>query len=398
MKYSIILILLFFLISCNNERKLGNVYTEPTLTVSNTISPNPINISEVEQGSLFDYIDSIDVIPLQTKDNCLIGNISQIQFVGSKIFVVDKYRSNKVFVFDLKGNFLYTIGNQGKAYGEYIIIGDVNITENYVDFIDSGQWKVVRYNMSGELIKEISLSKAFGVSHFVELGDNSYMLIFQTYSEEHPYRIEIRDSLFNIKETALPFLYVRDEPAGNIISDDQGNKLYYSLFNDTIFSVAEDSIKPVYKTSLYREQEVNDFLKKTEGMKQREFIMSLNSSANDIVSFYSFYVSSRYFFVQYRKRGTVFNSIVDRNTSVSKTTIGMSSNLDKNNCPFYIHGIHDDCLIAAVTFDDINQLSQDAYNEIIHKMNEANIRLWRNIKTDTDANPTICIFHIKSSL
>ena len=396
--YIIILLLPCFLISCSNDRKTEDIYTEPTMSCDDISSLQPIKIGEPEKGSVYDCIDSIRVIPLETDDNCLIGNVSKISFFDNKIFVVDLYKASKVFVFDLEGNYLYSIGTQGKAYGEYMLIGDVNITEQYVDFIDCGQWKVVRYNLSGEVLKEISLAKAFGTSHFIELNKNRYMLIFQTYAEEHPFRIEIRDSLLNIKETALPFLYVRDEPAGQIVKDHQGNYLYYSLFNDTIYTITENSIKPTYNTSLYNKEEINDFLRKTEGMNQREFLKALNSKDNKIVSFYSFFESDRHYFIQYRRGGDVFNSIVDRYHSISKTTKGMSLNSGRDDFPFYIHGIYRNCLVAAVTLDDVDQLSEDANKEFVHKLDGSSIRHWAQIKEDDAANPTICLFQIKDSL
>ncbi|MBR2018336.1 MAG: 6-bladed beta-propeller [Prevotella sp.] len=398
MKNSFILILLCLLFSCSDKRKSENIYTEPTMSCNDISSLQPIRIGNPLEESLYNYIDSIEVIPLETNEECLIGDVSKVTFFDNKIFVADTYRSSKVFVFDLDGNYLYSIGVHGKAYGEYLLIGDINITDQYVDFVDCGQWKVVRYNLYGEVIKEINLAKAFGTSHFIELNTNRYMLIFQNYADEHPFRVEIRDSLLNIKETALPFLYVRDEPAGQVIKDHKGNYLYYSLFNDTIYNITENSIKQTYSTSLYNQEEIDAFLRKTEGLKQRDFLRVLNSTNNQIVSFYSFFESERYFFIQYRKGGKLFNSIVDREHSTSKTTIGMSFNSGVGDFPFYIHGIHENRLVSSVTLDDIKQLTEDASKDFVQKLTKCSIKRWKRNKEDDAANPTICIFQIRDSI
>ena len=66
--------------------------------------------------------DSIEIIKLNTSDECLIGEIKQVSFTDQFIFVSDPYVSQKIFMFDKNGKFVKNIGRQGGGPGEYSII------------------------------------------------------------------------------------------------------------------------------------------------------------------------------------------------------------------------------------------------------------------------------------
>ena len=62
-----------------------------------------------------DIIDSIRYVMLETTDECLIGNISELYVDGRFIFVVDNTIYESVFVFDENGRFLNKIGRLGRG-------------------------------------------------------------------------------------------------------------------------------------------------------------------------------------------------------------------------------------------------------------------------------------------
>lgn len=72
--------------------------------------------------------DSIEIIKLNTSDECLIGEIKQVSFTDQFIFVSDPYVSQKIFMFDKNGKFVKNIGRQGGGPGEYSIISKFTIT------------------------------------------------------------------------------------------------------------------------------------------------------------------------------------------------------------------------------------------------------------------------------
>lgn len=70
------------------------------------------------------WIDTASVrfVPLETKTECLMGGLKQIQVTDSFIFVVTAKRKGQVMMFDRNGKFLRKIGRYGKGPGEHIYV------------------------------------------------------------------------------------------------------------------------------------------------------------------------------------------------------------------------------------------------------------------------------------
>jgi hypothetical protein len=94
---------------------------------------NPI--MKIENDNLFkdyklsDIVDSIQIIPLETSDSCLIGDCSKVLVDNQNIYISDKI-SKSLFVFGLNGKLKYNIKNIGKGPTEYLEIEDFCLLNN----------------------------------------------------------------------------------------------------------------------------------------------------------------------------------------------------------------------------------------------------------------------------
>lgn len=99
--------------------------------------------------NLSEFADSIEIIPLETNDDCLIGWIHRIVSTDDRYYLSSavSYDTEKLFVFDKKGKFIGQIGKEGEGPEEYLGMNDfalvndsiVKITENYnLTSYDSG--------------------------------------------------------------------------------------------------------------------------------------------------------------------------------------------------------------------------------------------------------------------
>jgi len=95
---------------------------------------------------------NIRVIPLETNNNCLIGQIAKAQFYDEKIFLLDSFR--KLLVFDAKGKFLYNVGKVGRGPGEYPEIRDFDLDTNGNIYILTFQ-RIQVYSNSGRYLRNI---------------------------------------------------------------------------------------------------------------------------------------------------------------------------------------------------------------------------------------------------
>src|SRR5690606_33642192 len=110
-------------------------YTEAE-EASTALKPYPVDSSRVldiavDMAQVEDYlyvqdvIDSIRYVMLETTDECLIGNISELYVDGQFIFIVDNTIFESVFVFDESGHFLNKIGRLGRGPAEYAGVNGV---------------------------------------------------------------------------------------------------------------------------------------------------------------------------------------------------------------------------------------------------------------------------------
>lgn len=91
--------------------------------------------------NLSEFAESIEIIPLETRDDNLIGWIHRIISTVDRYYLSSavSYDTQKLFVFDKSGKFIRKIGKEGEGPEEYIgmsdftLVGDsvLKITENY---------------------------------------------------------------------------------------------------------------------------------------------------------------------------------------------------------------------------------------------------------------------------
>ena len=55
------------------------------------------------------YIDSCSLIQLETRPECLIGEINKIFFYKNRLYILDREVTKSVFIFDLNGKWISTI-------------------------------------------------------------------------------------------------------------------------------------------------------------------------------------------------------------------------------------------------------------------------------------------------
>lgn len=97
------ILLFFILLSCSNLSNRDKIDSK-------------IYFKSVE-GNKLDIDIELKFIPLETIDNNLIGNISQIAIYKDMIFVLDRFYSKRLYAFKTDGTYIGQIGNQGNGPG-----------------------------------------------------------------------------------------------------------------------------------------------------------------------------------------------------------------------------------------------------------------------------------------
>jgi len=163
MKYNNLLFIILLLISSCSKRNNGD------------------NIDLNDKGKLFfsQIVDSITYIQLETNEQCLLGEISDLHFQNNIYYVYDR-QTNSIYLFNEKGSFLNKISKYGRGPGEYVNLNSFFIDrDDNIHINDLTFKKVFVYDNKGAFLNEFWLDDY--VRDFCVIN-NEYFLYMPDYN------------------------------------------------------------------------------------------------------------------------------------------------------------------------------------------------------------------------
>lgn len=108
-----------------------------------------------ESKESFDYFYRLkEVVPLETTDSSVMGDIMKVISVKDRIFVAP-WNGKSIFIFDRKGKYLSRIDKEGRGPGEYLKISDFMVTEQPKEILVYAQeGKLNFYDWQGNFLRE----------------------------------------------------------------------------------------------------------------------------------------------------------------------------------------------------------------------------------------------------
>ena len=208
---------------------------------------------------LSDFTESIELIPLQTDEECLIGTVGKIKFRNDMYYVGSaSMQTDKILVFGEDGEFLYKLDKRGQGPDEYLEIQDFDVMENSnVLIITQSDHRLCIYNIEQDVClvnirldvyptnlliegEHVFLSNR-GIKPIMSNGENET-------SEYALYEFDLQGNLIDsyyklndvMRKKMAHFLPVRSFDANN-------NKIYFHYpFCDTIYEIKNKDLLPVF--------------------------------------------------------------------------------------------------------------------------------------------------------
>lgn len=135
-----------FLAGCGNQSKPISVEQEIITPLS---AGNAVN-------DLLPYIDSVEVVPLETTGKALIGLVGKILLLPNGNVLIKSTAS--MFMFSPEGKFLFQIGKNGRGPEEYLTIDDVCLSQDARELWILGGCEIVKYSTeTGQFIRKTTL-------------------------------------------------------------------------------------------------------------------------------------------------------------------------------------------------------------------------------------------------
>ena len=207
----------FFFCSCNQEQKPDNLALKGVIYDSTKVDTIHIDVEEIERRIEENHLvkENVEIIPLETKEECLVGEINKLHFDGERFYVFDRHIAKKLFVFDKNGKFLFQIGKQGKGPSEYSSINDIMVYphKNQVDLLDLGAHKILRFNSkTGEFIEERHYNEVLFPKGMAYVEDKNLVFYGGSYMGpeyfEHIPELEELDIRYNLLVMNQDFLNI----------------------------------------------------------------------------------------------------------------------------------------------------------------------------------------------
>ena len=112
-----------------------------------------IEIPETKTGPIEDIVENFRYVTLKHGENsdAMLGTISKLRVFRDRIYVLDNSFTNKMLIFDKKGNFLKKVGRAGKGPMEYtdITTFEVDIFHEELLIKDSSRGKILIFDLDG---------------------------------------------------------------------------------------------------------------------------------------------------------------------------------------------------------------------------------------------------------
>jgi len=144
------LVLLLLLISCKNH-EIQKQEKFRTIEYNKDFFDYSRDYSKV--------VKHLDLIPLETNANCLIGEITQIIEKNGFYYIFDRHMSQTLFIFDSVGNFINKISEKGKGPRETVrpMFMAMDDYKNELVLCSNAPPKILVYDAYGIFKREITV-------------------------------------------------------------------------------------------------------------------------------------------------------------------------------------------------------------------------------------------------
>lgn len=293
---------------------------------------------------LSSFVNSIIPIPLETKEDNLMGFVSSLQTTDLYIFVSDNSASNGLFMFAKDGTFIKKIGRFGQGPGEYLAIHDFTIDEvcHWVYVLDYEANKVLVYDfLTGNFIRDISVRHEQYMYDYIQLADsmlwgnvNQYTLqqkgeMLQTLDLESG---KVQNKYLDLETHNLGWRKSFYREGGFFFNRVNGEPKYCNYFMDTIMVIRQHTIVP------YAVVKSKDWIKWEDKVEDNSPILDMKNDLllqaekkNVAFNIQNYAETERYIYFTYKKQGKDMYVIYDKRMDKLRQTYCLANDLLYNS-------------------------------------------------------------------
>lgn len=247
-QYTTIILILCILYGCNNRTGLPQDRIETSTALElKRVEGNTLQVIntdaaiEIDSDELLSMIKRIEYIQLDSSEP--IGEVTKMIVTSSKIFILDSFVAEKIFVFDKTGKLLFQINKKGQGPEDYLSLWDMQVdtVRNEIIVNDALSRKQIFYSANdGSLIK-----KEKGIPNCYLAKINGYNVNLLAHNqdfnddENYPLLVTLKDSVI-FKGFSLEPIQQDNYIVNSLMYDYDGELLYTPVNSDTTYQINSD--------------------------------------------------------------------------------------------------------------------------------------------------------------
>jgi len=289
--------------------------------------------------ALSDLVETIEYIPLETNDNCLIGDVGSNEIIFSNNYIL--VHSKLFYLFIRNGKFVTQIGNIGNGPGEYLEYAarpfSIDEENQRISISHSlgTEMKLMIYDFRGKYLNSVTVDKRLGAIFHAKFDKKYIMMNLNNVAKagEPPFNYSIfSDDYKLITEKIKNVDYTIQQTSGGFVIPKEEGFFHYlynrmlhvkGSLNDTIYSITQNlSFLPKYiiNTGRYAitKQILSDWVMFERVYQSRVFISSVFENDNYVLISYR-YQNKNYYHLYDKKR---------HDSMLSNSTTGIPNDYD----------------------------------------------------------------------
>ena len=247
---------------------------------------------QIGKLTLNELVESIEYIPLETTDDCLIGDITNSIFSENYMLLTCRI-TRRCYLFNRTGRFIAPIGNIGQGPGEYAFIPEllrIDEKNNQVVLATTRPQQLMYYRLNGEFIKSDSIEH-FSSARKMSYHDGFYLIKVRNEGNTPYSYLVLNDDLKLVTENIKPVSFTMNPPGstGGIgtpfcqyVYDSQVH-IRENQLNDTLYRISSDfNFIPKYvfnlkgEISLEIRSDVNLMMREMRNLPSMNSIFEIN--------------------------------------------------------------------------------------------------------------------------
>jgi hypothetical protein len=198
-----------------------------------------IDVNRITQHQLKEVFVNIEIIPLETKENVLLGTISKFTIENDHLFFLDRSQKS-IIIFSQDGKYVRNLHRVGNGPEEYLDIADfaVNPSNMNINLIDARFLRI--YDIEGSFISKTQIS--YKPVHRVEVVNDSTLAFIALFEENGAVIYDKNKAKVLSKQSLLPSWVRRTIPfnGGHQLVRYKDKVTYFEGFSNEIYAVSKD--------------------------------------------------------------------------------------------------------------------------------------------------------------